>query len=333
MLSAEFAGLSGPDPELLRVVLAPPHGRVRAELERFGGTAGRLAGGAVLAVFGAPVAHEDDPDRAVRAGLRVLEVAGQFGHDSPQLEPVVRIGVATGEALVSFGTGPPEGASLAQGHVVTVAVGLQRAADAGTVVVDEITMSATRRTIEYEALEACLLEGEPQARPAWAARRARPQALAKTALTPFVGRQHELALLATVRASVAEEQLPRLAAIVGEAGIGKTRLADELIRRMEFAWPSPVFGGRLGAFHGLEIPFVFGNLSKDAPIFGPLLGDDPPQELAAAIHAAWIAFAATGNPGWPPYDLACRATMRFNTTSQVIDDPRSWERALWQGIR
>ena len=101
----------------------------------------------------------------------------------------------------------------------------------------------------------------------------------------------------------------------------------------EFAWPSPVFGGRLGAFHGLEIPFVFGNLSKDAPIFGPLLGDDPPQELAAAIHAAWIAFAATGNPGWPPYDLACRATMRFNTTSQVIDDPRSWERALWQGIR
>src|SRR5690242_14466969 len=233
VLSAEFAGLSGPDPELLRVVLAPLHGRVRAELERFGGTAGRLAGGAVLAVFGAPVAHEDDPDRAVRAGLRVLEVAGQFGHDSPQLEPVVRIGVATGEALVGFGTGPPEGASLAQGHVVTVAVGLQRAAGAGTVVVDEITMRATRRAIEYQALEPCLLEGEPRARPAWAARRARPQTLAKTALTPFVGRQPELALLATVRASVAEEQLPRLAAIVGEAGIGKTRLADELIRRME----------------------------------------------------------------------------------------------------
>jgi hypothetical protein len=112
-------------------------------------------------------------------------------------------------------------------------VGLQRAAGAGTVVVDEITMRATRHAIEYQALEPCLLEGEPQARPAWAARRARPQTLAKTALTPFVGRQHELALLATVRASVAEEQLPRLAAIVGEAGIGKTRLADELIRRME----------------------------------------------------------------------------------------------------
>ncbi len=101
----------------------------------------------------------------------------------------------------------------------------------------------------------------------------------------------------------------------------------------EFAWPSPVFGGRLGAFHGLEIPFVFDTLSKDAPLFGPLLGDNPPQELAGTMHAAWVAFATNGDPGWPPYDLARRATMRFNTTLQVVDDPRSWERALWEGVR
>lgn len=101
----------------------------------------------------------------------------------------------------------------------------------------------------------------------------------------------------------------------------------------EFAWPSPVFNGRLGAFHGLEIPFVFDNLSKDAPIFGPLLGDDPPQELASAMHAAWVAFATNGDPGWPPYELGRRDTMRFNTTSQVVEDPRAWERALWEGTR
>jgi len=101
----------------------------------------------------------------------------------------------------------------------------------------------------------------------------------------------------------------------------------------EFAWPSPVFNGRLGAFHGLEIPFVFDNLSKKAPLFGPLLGDSPPQELAGTMHAAWVAFAAKGDPGWPRYDLSHRATMRFNMTSQVVDDPRPWERALWEGIR
>jgi para-nitrobenzyl esterase len=101
----------------------------------------------------------------------------------------------------------------------------------------------------------------------------------------------------------------------------------------EFAWPSPALGGRLGACHGLEIPFVFDTASKDAPLIGQFLGDDPPQQLAHAMHAAWVSFAATGNPGWPRYDLSRRATMRFNTTSQVVDDPRSWERALWEGVR
>lgn len=97
----------------------------------------------------------------------------------------------------------------------------------------------------------------------------------------------------------------------------------------EFAWPSP----GLGAVHALEIPFVFDILGKDAPMVGPLLGDDPPQELANEMHASWIAFATTGDPGWPAYDATRRATMRFDSTSQVVDDPRAWERALWQGVR
>jgi para-nitrobenzyl esterase len=101
----------------------------------------------------------------------------------------------------------------------------------------------------------------------------------------------------------------------------------------EFAWPSRAFGGRLGATHGLEIPFVFDTLSKDAPLFGQFLGDDPPQELARTMHAAWVSFATSGDPGWPRYDLSRRATMRFHTTSQVVNDPRAWERALWEGVR
>jgi para-nitrobenzyl esterase len=74
----------------------------------------------------------------------------------------------------------------------------------------------------------------------------------------------------------------------------------------EFAWLSPAFGGHLGAAHGLEIPFVFDTLSKDAPLFGQFLGDDPPQELARTMHAAWVSFATSGDPGWPQYDLTRR---------------------------
>jgi para-nitrobenzyl esterase len=101
----------------------------------------------------------------------------------------------------------------------------------------------------------------------------------------------------------------------------------------EFAWPSTAFSGHLGAVHALEIPFVFDTLDPDLPLIGPLLGADPPQELADTMHAAWVSFATNGNPGWPRYDLNRKTTMRFNTISEVVDDPRSWERALWEGVR
>lgn len=97
----------------------------------------------------------------------------------------------------------------------------------------------------------------------------------------------------------------------------------------EFAWPAP----GLGAVHALEIPFVFDTLDPAAPLFGPLLGTDPPQQIADTMHAAWVSFATSGDPGWPRYDLSRRATMRFDTSSQVVDDPRAWERALWEGVR
>ncbi|ABK05358.1 Carboxylesterase, type B [Arthrobacter sp. FB24] len=97
----------------------------------------------------------------------------------------------------------------------------------------------------------------------------------------------------------------------------------------EFAWPAP----GLGAVHAMEVPFVFDTLDTSSRLFGPLLGTDPPQELADAMHAAWISFASTGDPGWPGYDLERRATMLFNTGAGVVYDPRSWERDLWEGVR
>ncbi|TWF82256.1 carboxylesterase 2/para-nitrobenzyl esterase [Pseudonocardia hierapolitana] len=101
----------------------------------------------------------------------------------------------------------------------------------------------------------------------------------------------------------------------------------------EFAWRSPAFGGLLGACHGLEIAFVFDTLDPSfRPMLGPALGDHPPQQLADAMHAAWVGFATSGDPGWPRYDLPRRATMRFDTTSEVVDDPRAAERELWDGV-
>ena len=94
----------------------------------------------------------------------------------------------------------------------------------------------------------------------------------------------------------------------------------------EFAWRSPQFNGQLGACHSLEMPFVFDTLDKEGN--EPVLGDNPPQRLANMMHAAWVGFATSGDPGWPKYDLTHRATMRFDTTPEVVNDPRSAERVL-----
>jgi carboxylesterase type B len=98
----------------------------------------------------------------------------------------------------------------------------------------------------------------------------------------------------------------------------------------EFAWDSPQFSGRLGASHALEIPFVFDTLERETE---GLWGPSPPQALAGTMHAAWVAFATHGAVDWPAYELDRRATMRFDTESQVIEDPRAAVRRLWEGVR
>jgi para-nitrobenzyl esterase len=99
----------------------------------------------------------------------------------------------------------------------------------------------------------------------------------------------------------------------------------------EFAWPSPQFGGRLGACHALEIAFVFDTLQTEG--VEPLAGPAAPQELADAMHAAWVRFVRDGDPGWPAYDPASRPVQVFGELSAVVPDPRGVQRALWDGVR
>ncbi|KAH7232185.1 Alpha/Beta hydrolase protein [Fusarium redolens] len=97
----------------------------------------------------------------------------------------------------------------------------------------------------------------------------------------------------------------------------------------EFAWRSPQMGGRLGASHALEIAFVFDTLGLGTE---PLLGPTPPQDLADAMHRAWVAFATTGDPGWPKYDASRRSTMHFDIDSRAVDDPLDKELKLWDSV-
>jgi para-nitrobenzyl esterase len=99
----------------------------------------------------------------------------------------------------------------------------------------------------------------------------------------------------------------------------------------EFAWPSPQFGGRLGACHALEIGFVFDTLAAEGS--APMAGEAPPQELADTMHRAWVDFVTTGDPGWPSYDVTTRPTQVFGTLTSVVPDPRGAQRAVWDGIR
>jgi carboxylesterase type B len=97
-----------------------------------------------------------------------------------------------------------------------------------------------------------------------------------------------------------------------------------------FDWSSPAFGGLLGSCHGLELPFVFGTL--DDPRAAQLVGtDDVARGLARAMQDAWLAFARSGDPGWPAYDPVARATQRFGRSQRVERDPLGAERAFWDG--
>ena len=116
------------DPEDVRARIRPYHGRLRKEIERYGGTVEKFVGDAVMAVFGAPVAHEDDAERAVRAGLRILEAIAELNEADPALSLQVRVGINTGEAVVALGARPEQGEGIVTGDVVNTASRLQGAA-------------------------------------------------------------------------------------------------------------------------------------------------------------------------------------------------------------
>src|SRR5262249_42003410 len=148
------------DPEDVRARLRPYHARLREEIELYEGTVEKFVGDAIMAVFGAPVAHEDDAERAVRVGLTILEAIGELNAADPVLALQVRVGINTGEAVVALGAKPEEGEGIVTGDVVNTASRLQGAAPVNGIAVSEQTYRATERIFDYEELEPVEVKGK-----------------------------------------------------------------------------------------------------------------------------------------------------------------------------
>ncbi len=157
----------GADPEDVAGRLRRYHARMREEIERFGGTVEKFIGDAVVGVFGAPLAHEDDAERAVRAGLRLLEAIDDLNAADPALSLQVRVGINTGEAVVTLGARPETGEGFVAGDVVNTASRLQGAAPVNAVAVSDQTYRVTSRVFEWEALEPVTVKGKAEPLVIW----------------------------------------------------------------------------------------------------------------------------------------------------------------------
>ncbi len=225
------------DPEDVDALLGRYHELARRQIESHGGTVEKFIGDAVVGIFGVPAVHEDDPERAVRAGLRILDVLSGSGLTRPDETPLqARCGVNTGEALVRLDVDPATGRGILAGDAVNVAARLEAAAAPMSLVVGRLTHDLTRRAIEYEQLPAVAAKGKAKPVEAWLARRP----LARTGLrtagvsqTPFVGRDDEIAALDVALQAAVRAERSHAVLVVGEPGMGKSRLVLEFARSLD----------------------------------------------------------------------------------------------------
>jgi len=222
------------DPEDVDAVLRSYHAAARKVIESHGGTVEKFIGDAVVGVFGVPATHEDDPERAVRAGLRIVQaLEGMTRPDGSPLQ--ARVGVNTGEALVRLDVDPASGRGFLTGDAVNVAARLEAAAPPGGVAVGALTRELTERVILYEELPAVRAKGKSEPVGAWIARGAvaRRGLDIVAELSPLVGREMELTYLSAIFEKTVTQALPQFALIVGEPGIGKSRLVRELFAEVD----------------------------------------------------------------------------------------------------
>jgi class 3 adenylate cyclase len=312
------------DPEDVRAFLSPYYARLRTELERFGGTVEKFIGDAVMALFGAPVAHEDDPERAVRAALAIRDwVVEQEGLQ-------LRIAVNTGEVLVALGAHPNQGEGMASGDVVNTTARLQTAAPVNGILVGEATYRATSQVITYRAAKPVTAKGKTEPVPAWEALEARSRFgvdLAAATRTPLVGRTHELGVLTDALARVRRDHSPQLVTIVGVPGIGKSRLVAELFQVIA-DHPELIYWRQ-----GRSLPYgdgvTFWALGEMVKAQAGILETDSPDKAEEKLHASVAELIAEGaDAQWIEGHL--RPLAGLSSDAAVGSDRREEAFAAWR---
>ena len=225
------------DPEDVRAVQSGLFETVNAEIERFGGVTEKFVGDAVLAVFGIPRAHEDDPERAVRAGLAAQSAFTSFAAtiaDRHGVDVSLRIGINTGD-VVAGRDGAARGELMVSGDAVNVAARLQQAAEPGQVLVGARTRRATSRSVAYGDEQRIDAKGKSSPLAAWAAEAVALDGAQRGVpglSAPFIARSDELAILTAVIKRAVRERAPQLVTLLGAAGVGKSRLLAELVSQL-----------------------------------------------------------------------------------------------------
>ena len=308
------------DPEDLKRVLEPYHARVARTVANHGGTVDKFMGATVLCVFGAPIAHEDDPERGIRAALRLREAVAELDDAEPSLALGVRIGVNTGEAVVAMpGVGPQIGEAVT-GDVVNTASRLLDAAEPSEILVAEATYQATGLVFEWAEHEAVHAKGKAEPLAAWLAIASRGRQgvdVRPVSTSPFIGRRDELAIVQGAFRRAVSESTVQLVTITGEAGVGKSRLISELANAAE-EWPGLVRwrqGRSLPYGEGLSF-WALGEIVKaDAGI----LESDSPEAADAKLAAALEPYVKDpGERDWMRSRLAPLAGIE----SAGLDAPR-----------
>ena len=270
------------DAEEIRETLTRYFDLAREVIERYGGTVEKFIGDAVMAVWGAPVAQEDDAERAVRAALDLVDAVRSLG---PAIQ--ARAGVLTGEAAVTLGA---TNQGMVAGDLVNTAARLQTAAEPGTVLVGEATQRAAQRSIVFGEVGEQHLKGKSSPVPAWRALRVVAQRAgrgrADTLEAPFVGRDEEMRLLKDLFHATNREGRPRLVSVIGPAGIGKSRLAWEFLKYVDGLQETVWWHDGRSPAYGDGITFwALGEMVRSRA--GLLESDDPAttrEKVAAMLH-------------------------------------------------
>jgi class 3 adenylate cyclase len=271
------------DPEDVRAILTPYYARLRSEIESFGGTVEKFIGDAVVGVFGAPIAHGDDPERAVRAALSVRDAIAEMNAGDQQLDLQIRLAVNTGEAIVSVGARPELGEGMVAGDVINTASRLQSSAPTNGILVGEGTYRATRGAAEYREVEPMMVKGKDTPVRGWLALgMGVGPGERSVAAVPLVGRLRETAALQRVFEGVVAEQRPHLMTVFGEAGVGKTRLSAEFTSELELA------GTRI--LRGRSLPYgektMHGPFTQQVKQFAGIFASDDVASAREKLHVA-----------------------------------------------